>query len=366
MGVMEAARRAAAELAELQGQKEALALRAMQEQARKTFKELLKHSCRGSGLERCRALDLLAELSSDPEAASLVASCGLWDDALAENLRFPEPCEQAAAQSVLGLAWHVAGHVPESPTLQNHVPALIDLACDEGPQQPFRNLQILATQVLVQLCFGAASRRRVGNSLRMDKVKAMLTVAFFPAPEGSGLVPHHVFVVCLLLASLCDLAVPEEGGLFGQLGLESGAFGRVGFLPCLAPALAAAVRREDWPPESDVHWPAWKLTQVIERLSRHGFAHELRMCITPLTGLVVNPGDGGSRGARLAAEAMRNISCAAALDADQLRLDAQCAAEPEALRAALEALVHETPAAHDLLEVYMEGRDPLPLWPEGP
>ncbi|CAJ1374645.1 unnamed protein product, partial [Effrenium voratum] len=253
-----------------------------------------------------------------------------------------------------------------SETLQNHVPALIDLACDEGPQQPFRNLQILATQVLVQLCFGAASRRRVGNSLRMDKVKAMLTVAFFPAPEGSGLVPHHVFVVCLLLASLCDLAVPEEGGLFGQLGLESGAFGRVGFLPCLAPALAAAVRREDWPPESDVHWPAWKLTQVIERLSRHGFAHELRMCITPLTGLVVNPGDGGSRGARLAAEAMRNISCAAALDADQLRLDAQCAAEPEALRAALEALVHETPAAHDLLEVYMEGRDPLPLWPEGP
>ena len=39
------------------------------------------------------------------------------------------------------------------------------------PRMAVDGLRILATQVLVQLCFGAASRRRVGNSLRMDKAE---------------------------------------------------------------------------------------------------------------------------------------------------------------------------------------------------
>ena len=194
-------------------------------------------------------------------------------------------------------------------------------------------------------------------------MESLLRATRYRSADGAP-VKQHIFLVCMLLANLCDLNMPVTSDMssatFGYVGF-SAMWRSEDFFISLALATAAAVRREPWPPDTEMRWPPWKLVQTVERLARHGYAAELRLCATSLMSVVAQTSQGtlehSVRTSRLAAEALRAIA-SAANDTDALRTEAEFVGP--ALLEVLRQLADETPAAEDLLDLFQANRDPLP------
>ena len=223
------------------------------------------------------------------KAAYLVAESGLFVQAIRSNLKCEDQPQQGLLLLTVCLAACVAHHVPESQVFCGFLTSLVDLACDYGSFKPFRPLQIHAVEALVHLCYGRASRLQVGQELAASKLESLLRAARYRSEEGAP-VHQHTFLVCLLLANLCDLHVPFANpatgpATFGYVG-STAIWASEDFFLSMATATAAAIRKEPWPQTTEMRWPPWKLVQTIERLCRHGYAAELRLCATPLMAVV--------------------------------------------------------------------------------
>jgi len=330
------------------------------------LKELLRRTFATpvDGKKRAQALLLLIDMSvSHPEAAYLVAESGLFVKAMCSNLECEDQPQQGLLLLTVCLAACVAHQVPESQSFQSFLTLLVDLACDYGSLKPFRPLQIHAVEALVHLCYSRASRQLLSQELCSPKVESLLRATRYRSQDGAP-VRQHTFLVCLLLANLCDLPMAVDPGMspasFGYVGFAA-LWTPEDFFVSLATALAAAARGEPWPPETELIWPCWKLVHTIERLSRHGYAEELRLCATPLMTVVARTRsqkapEHSVRIVRLASEALRAIA-SASNDSEALRREARFTIHfVEALKEHSE----EMPAAEDLLGFFLDHRDPLP------
>ena len=297
------------------------------------------------------------------EAAYLVAESGLFVKAMCSNLECEDQPQQGLLLLTVCLAACVAHQVPESQSFQSFLTLLVDLACDYGSFKAFRPLQIHAVEALVHLCYSRASRQLLSQELCSPKVESLLRATRYRSQDGAP-VRQHTFLVCLLLANLCDLPMAVDPGMspasFGYVGFAA-LWTPEDFFVSLATALAAAARGEPWPPETELIWPCWKLVHTIERLSRHGYAAELRLCATPLMTVVARTRsqkapEHSVRIVRLASEALRAIA-SASNDSEALRREARFTIHfVEALKEHSE----EMPAAEDLLGFFLDHRDPLP------
>jgi len=148
---------------------------------------------------------------------------------------------------------------------------------------------------------------------------------------------------------------------FGDVGRPF--WEKTDFFNSLGACLLAAIRTEQWPPQSGIFHRPWKLARACKDLSLAGFGADLAPCVAPLVSLVVaRRGAGDSLGdtdadavtaSHLAAAALRGLAgsgggaAAAAAAAEML--------EAPGFLAALEHIKGEEDSARQLLEQLQDG-----------
>jgi len=165
----------------------------------------------------------------------------------------------------------------------------------------------------------------------------------------------HQFYVGLLMANLCDMAVPGTNRTFGSFAEKF--WKRIMFFPGIGLCLGAVVKGQPWPPLWDgEHQPRHILSACL-KLASGGYVSNFVGIVEPLAAAIrvsspeaePKPTASDVRVGRLAAVVLRSVTSESKHAQSDLWRLIQEKDGPTLLRA-IEALVPEEPAARDLLD----------------